>query len=102
MTDDGTLINLYAPFGFEEIDLLGQRVQAWTWGEPDSVRPPGTIVVSQGLCTGPKNELSFDEPMANSSMLVLPRHTLPAALNFSMRWHRTARRSSPASWNRRW
>ncbi len=41
MTDDGTLINLYAPFGFKELDLLGQRVQAWTWGEPDSEPPAG-------------------------------------------------------------
>ncbi len=45
MTEDGTLFNLYAPFGFEEVDLLGQPVHAWVWGDPDSVRPPGTTVV---------------------------------------------------------
>jgi hypothetical protein len=35
-------------------------------------------VVSQGFFTGPKKEVSFDEPMANSSMLVLPSDTAPA------------------------
>jgi hypothetical protein len=46
--------------------------------------PPGTRSVSQGLSTGPKAEFSFEEPMANSSQLVLPTRTAPAALNFSM------------------
>ena len=45
MTDDGTLFNLYAPFGFEEVDLLGQRIQAWVWGDEDTARPAGTTVV---------------------------------------------------------
>src|SRR5436309_15151049 len=42
--------------------------------------PPGTSGVlaprrRQGDCTGPKHELSLDEPMANSSLLVLPSIT---------------------------
>src|SRR5450432_1008275 len=38
--------------------------------------PPATQVVFHGFLTGPKYEFSFDEPMANSSMLVLPRRTM--------------------------
>src|SRR5215469_4095412 len=42
--------------------------------------PPGTSVVllpprRQGLPTGPKHEVSFDEPIANSSLLSLPSIT---------------------------
>ncbi len=36
-------------------------------------------VRSHGLCVGPYAECSVDEPMANSSMLVLPRMTAPAS-----------------------
>ena len=42
--------------------------------------PPGTRSGSHGLCVGPKPEFSVDEPIANSSMLVLPRIGMPAAL----------------------
>ena len=48
--------------------------------------PPGTRLVSQGFFTGPKYEVSFDEPMANSSMLVLPSDGRPAALKRWMTW----------------
>ncbi len=41
--------------------------------------PPGTRSTSQGLPTEPKAEFSVDEPMANSSQLVLPTHTAPAS-----------------------
>ena len=41
--------------------------------------PPGTRVRSHGLSTGPKPEFSFDEPIANSSWLVLPSSGAPAA-----------------------
>ena len=41
--------------------------------------PPGTVSRPHGLCTGPNAEFSFDEPMANSSQLVFPRSTEPAA-----------------------
>ncbi len=45
--------------------------------------PPGVSGVfdplrRQGECTGPKCEVSFDEPMANSSQLVLPSNTAPS------------------------
>src|SRR6202046_3389829 len=41
--------------------------------------PPGTRSVSHGLRVGPYAEFSVDEPIANSSMLVLPRIGIPAA-----------------------
>src|SRR6266481_6107207 len=45
--------------------------------------PPGTSMVllpsrRQGLATGPKQEVSFDEPIANSSLLSLPSITAPS------------------------
>ena len=40
--------------------------------------PPGTRVRSHGLRTGPKPEFSFEEPIANSSMFVLPSTAPPA------------------------
>src|SRR5207244_11720696 len=40
--------------------------------------PPGTRSRSHGLRTGPNPEFSFDEPIANSSMLVLPSTGAPA------------------------
>jgi hypothetical protein len=43
------------------------------------LEPPGTRAVSHGLRTGPKAEFSFDEPMANSSWLVLPSSGAPAS-----------------------
>ncbi len=41
--------------------------------------PPGVRARSHGLWQGLKALFSFDEPMANSSMLSLPRITAPAA-----------------------
>src|SRR5215471_1888972 len=41
--------------------------------------PPGTRSGATGLRTGPNAEFSFDEPIANSSQLVLPRIMPPAA-----------------------
>ena len=40
--------------------------------------PPGTRSRSHGLRTGPKAEFSFEEPIANSSWLVLPSSGAPA------------------------
>ncbi len=45
--------------------------------------PPGVSGVlapflRHGEITGPKCEVSFDEPMANSSLLVLPSNTAPS------------------------
>src|SRR5256885_4223105 len=39
--------------------------------------PPGTRSRSHGLRTGPKAEFSLDEPIANSSWLVLPSSGAP-------------------------
>src|SRR5699024_7799768 len=41
--------------------------------------PPGIRPVSQGLRVGPYAECSVEEPIANSSMLVLPNNGVPAA-----------------------
>ncbi len=41
--------------------------------------PPGTLVWSCGLAVGPNAEFSVEEPMANSSRLVLPMTMAPAA-----------------------
>jgi hypothetical protein len=35
MTPDGTILVLYGPFGLREIDVLGNEVRAWTWGEAE-------------------------------------------------------------------
>src|SRR5215210_779093 len=56
----------------------GARPAATAAAEPPE-DPPGTRVRSHGFCTGPKPEFSFDEPIANSSMLVLPRTGAPPA-----------------------
>src|SRR3982074_2428784 len=45
--------------------------------------PPGTSVVlapprRHGLTTGPKHEVSFEEPIANSSLFSLPSMTAPS------------------------
>ena len=39
-------------------------------GPPED--PPGTLSTSQGFLTLPKNDVSFEEPIANSSKLPLP------------------------------
>ncbi len=43
--------------------------------------PPGTRARSHGLCVGLNAECSVDEPMANSSMFVLPSITAPASVS---------------------
>src|SRR6185437_3689729 len=40
--------------------------------------PPGTRPRFHGFSTGPKAEFSFDEPMANSSWLVLANRVAPS------------------------
>src|SRR5262245_66446374 len=56
----------------------GARCEATAADDPPD-EPPGTRSRSHGLRLGPKAEFSVDEPIANSSMLVLPRMTTPAA-----------------------
>src|SRR5271169_2528807 len=41
--------------------------------------PPATRVVSSGFVVAPNAEFSVDEPIANSSMLVLPTKIAPSA-----------------------
>ena len=41
--------------------------------------PPGTRAGSHGLRDGPQAEFSVDEPIANSSVFVLPRSESPAS-----------------------
>ena len=48
------------------------------------LQPPGTRSSSHGLAVGPHAECSVDEPIANSSMLVLPRITAPASRSRSV------------------
>src|SRR5512143_3873311 len=60
----------------------GATRAATTAAEPPEL-PPGTSLGFQGFFTGPYQLVSLDEPMANSSMLVLPSVTMPAALSFS-------------------
>ena len=42
--------------------------------------PPGTREGSHGLRDGPKAEFSVEEPIANSSVFVLPSSVSPASL----------------------
>src|SRR5690348_13752581 len=45
--------------------------------------PPGTQSALHGLRTGPKYDVSLDEPIANSSMFVLPTSIVPASRSFA-------------------
>jgi hypothetical protein len=56
--------------------------EATATAEPPEL-PPGTLSVSHGLRTTPNAEFSLDEPIANSSILVLPTIIAPAAFSFS-------------------
>src|SRR5829696_600611 len=58
----------------------GARPPATAAEEPPD-EPPGMRLRSHGLRVGRKPEFSVDEPIANSSMLVLPSSTVPAALS---------------------
>jgi hypothetical protein len=57
----------------------GAWKDAITEDEPPP-EPPGMRSRSQGLREGPYAECSVEEPIANSSRLVLPRIGIPAAL----------------------
>src|ERR1039458_8603708 len=47
--------------------------------------PPGTLARSHGLWLGPNAEFSVEEPIANSSMLVLPMMIAPVCFGFLLR-----------------
>src|SRR5688572_17580636 len=61
---------------------MGATRAATAAAEPPE-EPPGTRLVSHGFFTGPYQLVPLEEPMANSSMLVLPSVTMPDALSFS-------------------
>src|SRR5690349_12115337 len=61
---------------------MGANRAATAAAEPPD-DPPGTSFRSHGFLTGPYQLVSFDEPMANSSMFVLPSVTIPDAFSFS-------------------
>ena len=58
----------------------GARPPATAAAEPPP-EPPGTRVGSHGLRDGPNAEFSVDEPIANSSVFVLPSVARPASLH---------------------
>ena len=57
---------------------MGVKPAATAAADPPD-EPPGTRSGSHGLRTGPNQLDSLDEPIANSSMLVFPKVTIPAA-----------------------
>ena len=61
-----------------EPSAAGARRAATAAAEPP-LDPPGVRSAAHGLRVGPKAEFSVDEPIANSSQLVLPSTTAPAA-----------------------
>ncbi len=58
----------------------GAKPAATATAEPP-LEPPGARVMSQGFLDGPNAECSVDEPIANSSQLLFPRTTAPAAFS---------------------
>ena len=60
--------------------------QAATAAAEPPLEPPGTRSRSHGLAVGPNAEFSVEQPIANSSMLVLPRITAPASRSRSVMW----------------
>ena len=61
----------------------GASAAATAAAEPPEL-PPVTRDGSHGFFAAPNQDVSFEEPMANSSMLVLPRMMAPASLKRSM------------------
>ena len=79
----------------------GASYAATAAAEPPD-EPPGILVRSHGLWLGPKAEFSVEEPMANSSMLVLPMMIAPACRSRLVTSTRTAGASPPGCASRRW
>src|SRR5208283_1257549 len=44
------------------------------------LEPPGILSRSQGFRVAPQNDVSVDDPIANSSMFAFPRITMPSSL----------------------
>src|SRR5258707_15867157 len=62
--------------------MLAQHIPAASAAALPPLLPPGTLVVSQGLRLVLKALFSVELPIANSSRLVFPRKTAPAASSF--------------------
>src|SRR5262247_4130353 len=65
------------------VAVAPRQSRAATAADEPPDEPPGTSAVfdplrRHGLITGPKHEVSFDEPIANSSLLSLPSITAPS------------------------
>ncbi len=58
-------------------------IRAATAAADPPLDPPGVLPGDHGLRVGPKAEFSVDDPIANSSQLVLPTITAPAATSRS-------------------
>ena len=54
-------------------------IPAATAAADPPLEPPGAREVSHGLRVGPNAEFSVEDPIANSSRLVLPITTAPAS-----------------------
>src|SRR6188472_584586 len=65
-----------------EPSAQGARPALTAAAEPPP-EPPGTREGSHGLWHGPNAEFSVEEPIANSSVFVLPRMRSPRALSRS-------------------
>src|ERR687896_242267 len=65
------------------VPVAAGAIRAATAAAEPPDEPPGTLLAFQGLRTGPYQLVSFDEPIANSSMLVLPSTTAPACASRS-------------------
>ena len=66
-----------------EPNATWHRPAATAAAEPPD-EPPGTRVLSSGFKTGPWGENSLDEPMANSSILTLPKGIAPCDLRLAI------------------
>ena len=58
-------------------------IRAATAAADPPLEPPGVRSGAHGLRVGPNAEFSVDDPIANSSQLVLPTMTAPAAMSRS-------------------
>lgn len=75
MTDAGTIINLYAPFGFDELDLLGSPIQSWALRVNEGERGDGGPIAIDA----PQELVSLHHevaPQPDGTILVFGRYQL--------------------------
>jgi len=65
------------------VPIASGASKAATAAADPPLEPPGVLVKSQGFWVVPYAEFSVEEPIANSSIFVLPRITTPASFNFA-------------------